>query len=280
MHILIWPVALACAQPLSLFPDPALPPSDPADAPVAEQRVVSVYDGDTFTLASGDKVRLQWVNTPERRPEEPYAMEAQRFAERFLSDGPVELVPSTSNPRDKYGRVLAGARTPQGDLAEALLREGLAHVFVIPPAPDHLDRLLEVEASARAQRLGIWSTDAFQAPFHMTSFHANAPGPDDENVNGERLRLANVSGTPQDLAGYELVDLSGDTRRLPRLVVPAGHTVVVHAGRGVGNATPSRQLTVHLGSDVPIWSNERESVTLLDPSGRRVDERHHRGRRR
>ena len=42
-----------------------------------------------------------------------------------------------------------------------------------------IDPLLAAEAKARAARRGIWSTDAYQNDLHLTSFHANAPGPDE-----------------------------------------------------------------------------------------------------
>ena len=50
--------------------------SDPADLPPPKQAVVvAVYDGDTFTLDTGQKVRLRGVNTPELRPPEEYGLE-------------------------------------------------------------------------------------------------------------------------------------------------------------------------------------------------------------
>ena len=33
---------------------------------------VSVYDGDTYTLADGNKIRLRGVNTPELKPAEDF----------------------------------------------------------------------------------------------------------------------------------------------------------------------------------------------------------------
>ena len=42
--------------------------------------VVDVYDGDTVTLSTGDKVRLRWVNAPELQPQEAYGLEAREAA--------------------------------------------------------------------------------------------------------------------------------------------------------------------------------------------------------
>ena len=54
--------------------------SGPEEPVPAQGRVVEVYDGDTLTLASGDKIRLRWVNTPELRPKEDYGIEDREAA--------------------------------------------------------------------------------------------------------------------------------------------------------------------------------------------------------
>ena len=51
--------------------------ADPEPAP-AKGRVVQIYDGDTLTLESGDRIRLRWVNTPELRPKEDYGVKRAR----------------------------------------------------------------------------------------------------------------------------------------------------------------------------------------------------------
>ena len=271
LALILWLAAVGLARK---------PPPGGWPAPPAQARVVSVYDGDTMTLETGDKIRLKWVNTPEMRPLEPFAKEAQAFAERFVLQETVELVLSGPNPRDSYGRVLAGIRAPRGDLSEALLRQGYAHLFVIPPDDADEARLLAAEAEARSQRLGIWSTPGMQGGFHITSFHANAAGDDNENVNGEYLRICNISGKPADLGGHRLMDLSGTSHTLASVVIPPGHTVMVRSGRGQDQTDPAEQLVIHLGSDTPLWNNTEEHVVLYDPRGRSIDERRHKGSRR
>lgn len=269
-EVLVWwllPLSALAAEP----PPGGWPPPPPHGF------VKSVYDGDTFTLESGDKIRLKWVNTPEMRPEEPFAKDAKALAERMILNQEVKLVLDSANARDGYGRVVAGVTTPTGDLSEALVREGLAHVFVIPPDSLDLTRLLAAQDEARAARRGIWSTDAFQGALHITSFHANAPGDDNLNPNGEYLRIANIAAGPVDLDGWRLVDRSGDTWRMTGVVVPAGHTVKVMVGRGTNQTDPSRQLELYLGNAEAAFSNEHEVVELYDPTGRKVDFRESHG---
>ena len=239
-------------------------------------RVVSVYDGDTFTLDTGDKVRVMWINTPELKPPEDYGVEARDAAASFLSGGTLSLSYGASE-RDGYGRLLGEVSVGGRWLAVELVERGLAHVFLIPPVGPEtpVDELLAAQGRARAARRGIWSTERYQGTVHITSFHANADGDDRENVNGEYLRVCNVTTEPLSLDGYRITDASGSSWLLPPVVLPPGHTVAIHSGIGQGNSNPEEQLTIYLGSEVPIWNNDYDRATLYDRYGRVMDAREH-----
>jgi endonuclease YncB( thermonuclease family) len=238
-----------------------------------EARVSSVYDGDTVTLETGDKVRLRWVNTPEMRPLEEQAKEAKDAAERFVGGRVVKLIVEGDDPRDSYGRVVAGLRTDEGDLSEHLLELGLAHLFVIPPDNTDLSKMIAAQSRARSAKLGIWRTDAYQGALHITSFHANASGDDRYNLNGEYLRVCNISDGPVDLKGHALKNEAGKRFDFPPFVIPAGHTVKIHTGSGSDQRDSSKQLVFHLRSSQPVWNNDADRATLLAPDGRVVDSR-------
>lgn len=253
----------------------AEPPPGGWPIPPSESVVASVYDGDTVTLASGDKIRLRWVNTPELKPLEDYGIEAREATEKFVSGKEVKLVLGSENPRDGYGRVVSGLMTDEGNLSIHLLELGLAHLFVIPPDDTDLTPFLEAQERARKANRGIWSTERYQGVMHITSFHANAPGDDRENVNGEYLRVCNVSSDPLNLDGFTIADHTGTSWSLPAIVIPAGHTVEIHSGRGDNQGSPAEQLEVFLGSGSPIWNNKYDQATIYDRFGRVVDSRVH-----
>lgn len=245
------------------------------DAPTTGQ-VVSVYDGDTFTLSTGDKVRVMWINTPELKPLEDYGIEARDATEAFVSTGSVSLSYGGAE-RDGYGRLLGQVSVEGRWLAEDLIEKGLAHLFLIPPVGDEtpVETLLAAQDRARAANRGIWSTERYQGTVHITSFHANADGDDRENVNGEYLRVCNVTSEPLSLDGYRISDASGNSWLLPPVVIPAGHTVKIHSGVGEDNYDAKEQLAIHLGSESPIWNNEYDRATLYDRYGRVMDAKIH-----
>lgn len=262
--------SLGCFSGLSQAADPPAPGA-PGPATAA---VVSVYDGDTFTLSTGDRVRLRNVNTPELKPAEPYGLEA-RDATRALINGKTVSLAYGPTIRDGYGRLLASVSYEDQDLSLYLLEKGLAHVYVIPPTEQDMTRHLELQESAREARRGIWSTTPFSGVVHITSFHANSDGDDRSNVNGEYFRLCNISANPVDLAGFRIADISGNSWEIPSIIVPAGHTVKVHSGKGANQLDPAEQLAIYLQNTDPIWNNKEDRLTVYDRYGKVVDTRTH-----
>jgi micrococcal nuclease len=242
--------------------------------PPASATVSSVYDGDTFTLSTGDRVRLRLVNTPEIKPPEAYAVEAREATSALVNGKSVSLTYGAVQ-KDGYGRLIASVTVEGKDLAAQVLEQGLGHLFVIPPDTTDLAPLIAAQERARQARRGIWSTPDFQGALHITSFHANADGDDRENVNGEYLRVCNVSAAAIDLAGWRIADISGNSWEFPHVVVPAGHTVKIHAGKGTAQGDPAEQLAVYLGSADPIWNNKEDRATIYDRFGKVVDTRSH-----
>ena len=142
-------------------PEPPIAPLD-----TGEVRVGRVIDGDTLELSDGTKVRLIGVDTPELaragRPAEPFAHEAARFTEQFLSQGPVRLELDPYERQDRYGRRLAYVWVGQRMLNEELLLAGLARARLEFGYSEVMKvRFAQAEAQARQARRGLWG---FTAP--------------------------------------------------------------------------------------------------------------------
>jgi hypothetical protein len=176
--------------------------------------------------------------------------------------------------RDGYGRLLADIIVDGTSLGGALIREGHAHLFIIPPSPVRdTARLTALQAEARKRKAGIWSTPRFQGTLHITSFHANAPGDDRENLNGEYLRIANLATVDTQLAGYTVSNSHGLALKLPPAMLPPGHTVMVFTGKGVDQLDATvGPLHVYWGLDWPAWGNAGDTATLRNAAGRVEDE--------
>jgi micrococcal nuclease len=139
------------------------------DAPSTGARVVRVIDGDTIAVSMDggreQSVRLLGIDTPEtHRPGTPIECggpEASANMRKLAPPGTrVVLEPDPSQDRvDRYGRLLAYVRLPDGRLAEeAQLAAGWATVYVYGGRPVSRDPAFRrVQAAARAARRGVWA---------------------------------------------------------------------------------------------------------------------------
>lgn len=130
--------------------------------------VSRVVDGDTFVLASGDRVRLIGIDTPEtvhpNRGVEAYGREASDFTKSLLGGKRVRLVYDVE-PRDRYGRLLAYVYLSDGTFVNAeLVKRGYAQVSTYPPNVKHASTFVALQREAREARRGLWA----DAPAEVT----------------------------------------------------------------------------------------------------------------
>ena len=243
-------------------------------APPKTGIVVAVYDGDTFTLDTGDKIRLRGVNTPELRPKEAFGIEARDAAADFLLQQKVKLHYGKVK-KDGYDRVIASVETSKGDVGVHLLTLGLGHIFLIPPESVDLPTMLAAQQSAQEKKKGLWSNPRYSTRLHITSFHANGKGKDSAFVNGEYLRVCNISSNEVSTKGFRIRNLSGKEFELPDINIPIGHTVKIFSGYGRHQKNPKKQLEIYLGSRTPVWNNTHDYVRIMNERGQIEDEREH-----
>ena len=133
--------------------------------PMHQVSVHHINDGDTLTLADGNRVRIIGINTPELaykdKPGQPLAVEARDRLSSYLQSGHA-LIVYDEESHDKYGRILAHVFDEQGNnVGEALIREGLAFAVSIPPSLRYRQCYRDAERHARHAELGVWSNPYF-----------------------------------------------------------------------------------------------------------------------
>ena len=148
-----WLVVLMLAVGLGLYA--ALP-----EAPLELGRrplvgpVEHVADGDTIEIA-GQRIRLAGLDAPERDQTCAMADGTPWSCGRIAADRMRELTRGATlscrgEDHDRYGRLLATCSDGGIDIAEALVRDGLAVAS---------GRYLAAQAVARGARRGIWQGD-------------------------------------------------------------------------------------------------------------------------
>jgi micrococcal nuclease len=283
------------APSTATLPDAGTPPPDARTATVTR-----VIDGDTVEveLANGteEKIRLIGVDTPEvysdvtpdefgipdteagRSCLDAWGDRASDYAKRQLEGKTVRIAPDENlDRRGYYGRLLAYVYVDGASFNRALIATGHARVF---ESDFTLREEYEaIQRGARTNRTGVWGClDGDPAPsatatdggsetgLAVAEIVADAPGNDNENLDGEYVVFENRGEAPLDLSGWTVRDEAGH-----EYVVPEGTTVA-----------PGGRLTLYTGSGTDgdgqlywgrsgaVWNNGGDTVTVTDEEGRTV----------
>jgi micrococcal nuclease len=122
-----------------------------------------VVDGDTLLLASGARIRLEGIDTPEtvkeNTPVQPWGPEASQFTKDFVerAKGRVRLTFPLER-RDQYNRFLAFVWNGDELLNDELVRAGLAHAKLGYNYSSAMKRrFADAQKEAQREERGIWS---------------------------------------------------------------------------------------------------------------------------
>ena len=142
------------------------------------------------------------------------------------------------------GRGPGGGRARVGDAAGAVVEDAVVGAGAAA-----------VAGSASAPGRGL-----------RLSVHADAPGNDNRNPNGEYAVLENPQGSDLAIGGWMLCDAANHCFRFPPgAVVAAGGRVVVHTGSGRSGGT-----RYFMGRGRAVWNNNGDTATLTDATGSTV----------
>jgi hypothetical protein len=228
--------------------------------------LTGVLDGDSVEVmleGTAEQVRIRGINTPER--DECWSDEARRLTAELLDGAEVTLLPAG---RDQYGRLLADLWADGASVGLSLIERGAALAAFTDSG--HPAAYLAAEEAAYEAGAGLWAADACGPPadasIRVAEIRFDAPGPDDQDPNGEWVTLAN-DGSDVDLTGWVVRDESSVHRySFPGgFVLGAGARVTVFSGCG---ADRGDALFWCAG---PVWSNSGDTVLVLDPLGNVVD---------
>jgi endonuclease YncB( thermonuclease family) len=129
-------------------------------------QVAYVHDGDTVRTDKGEKIRLLGINSPEvanqGKPGQIMGDQAKQRLTELVAGKRVHLQVDKEK-HDVYGRTLAQVFLRDGSWINAqMVREGLAYVYTFAPNFRWVGKLMQAEAEARRNTLGIWKTKRFR----------------------------------------------------------------------------------------------------------------------
>jgi endonuclease YncB( thermonuclease family) len=121
--------------------------------------ITKVYDGDTITLSTGEKVRLLQIDTPELSPTECYSNEARNALVSLLNT-PGQLSLKTDPKLDKvdqYGRLLRFVFIGKTNINLKLVEIGAAAPYFYKGSKGrYSNKILKAAQNAKSKSIGMW----------------------------------------------------------------------------------------------------------------------------
>ena len=231
--------------------------------------VVDVLDGDSLIVELGgvqEKVRLIGVNAPEH--DECFGEESAAGLRELVGEADITIVTDVE-ARDQYGRLLGYVYLDGTFVNEEVVSLGLSLARAYEPNTSLQERINAAGRRAQQNQRGMWApancASASGSDLAIAGIEPNPPGPDEDDLNGEWVTIANTGSTAIDLTGWIVRDASSVHRYTfpPGSVLAAGSDLVLHTGCG-DDGTRSR----YWCADGPVWSNSGDSALLLDGEGR------------
>ena len=133
-----------------------IPNSDAANTVTS---ITKVYDGDTITISTGEKVRLLQIDTPELSPTECYGKEARSALLTLLkTPGQISFkIDPNLDKVDKYGRLLRYLFIGNTNVNLKLVELGAATpYFYKGDKGRYAEQILKAAEIAKYKSLGLW----------------------------------------------------------------------------------------------------------------------------
>lgn len=124
-----------------------------------EGKAVYIYDGDTFLMNSGMKIRLASIDSPEKgkngKPDGFFSIEASEQLKKLIGGHAVKVHKIGS---DRYGRIVAWVYDSNGNfINEEMVERGLSLFYKHKGNSASMERkLLNAQIRAVKNRVGFW----------------------------------------------------------------------------------------------------------------------------
>lgn len=163
------------------IPAPAHAAEAALPAPETTETVTAIHDGDTVTLATGERLRLEGIDAPELP--QPHGLAAQAALADLVATAPAITV--NRRGRDRYGRTIATIYAPIPDrrrinIPATMVQRG--HAWHYPAYPGRYDYAARQTAAQTARR-GLWASTDPVAPWDWRRRPRLLPSPQRARMN-------------------------------------------------------------------------------------------------
>lgn len=127
-------------------------------------KVIKVADGDTITILNSEnkqiKIRLYGIDAPEK------AQDFGKISRNYMSELVAgKTIDVTVINIDRYGRSVGRIKIDDKEVAEEMLKSGLAWVYTYYCKIPKCKYWKELETQAKTAKIGLWSNPTAQEPW-------------------------------------------------------------------------------------------------------------------
>lgn len=222
-------------------------------------KAARVIDGDTFELANGKEVRLLGIDAPEKGH---YGFEEAKDKLKELVLGKNIVLEKDVNNADRMGRLLRYVFVDNTFVNLEMVKQGYANVYIVLPDNKYEKELMQAEDEAKNSKIGVWKLSEFADCISITSFHYNAKGSDNENLNDEYVVLKNDCDYYIDLTRWAVKDRTANTYVFPNFGLGSKEEVKIFSGSGIDT-----EKELYWNNKFPVWDNSGDTFYLRDAGG-------------
>lgn len=226
-----------------------------------EAHISTVIDGDTIVTSDGRTVRLLGINTPEHG--RTHYTEAQKRLEALVLNETVMLEQGTENT-DQYDRLLRYVHVDGTLVNRILVREGLATMYTVGEQDKYTRTLQQAQESARQERIGLWQRSDTASCVSVSTFHWDADGNDNYNLNNEYVTFHNGCDSTVDMTDWQVKDEATNTYTFSAFTLAPDASVTLYTG--VGNDNTMERYWGQRRS--AVWNNDGDMLFLRDEHGK------------
>lgn len=221
--------------------------------------VSKIIDGDTFEIENGQKVRMLGINSPEKN--EFYYHESAEKLAQLIKGRQVKLEAGPEDV-DKYGRLLRYVFVDGKFVNVELIKGGYAVVHILNPDEKHFLEFKKAEKEAKERGLGIWKKSSDKC-IQVLEMAYNAPGNDNENLNGEYAIFGNKCNNSIDMTGWSVRDRSaGNAYTFQQFSLKSGSNATLFSGKGQDSKNE-----LYWNNRYAVWNNDGDTLFLRDRNG-------------
>lgn len=133
-------------------------------------KVIKVADGDTITILNSQnkqiKIRLYGIDAPEKAQD--FGNVSREYLANLVAG---KNINATVIDTDRYGRSVSRINIDDKEVAEEMLKSGLAWLYTYYCKIPECKQWKELETQAKTAKIGLWSNPTAQEPWKWRKEH-------------------------------------------------------------------------------------------------------------